>query len=121
MKETLLPELTDPEARTAVAEALGALFQRWGIHEVNQAQLLALTSVMDLKGKILEANSVTMERAGHILAIDRALRKRYPYQSMQRDQWIFTTNEKLDHLTPLSVMLKKGLPGIKVIRELVET
>ena len=121
MKKTLLPQLEDSEAREAVAEALIALFARWDLHEVNQAQLLDLSSMLDLKQKLLQADSNTMERAGYLLAIDRALLKRYPSEPEKRDKWVFTANDNLDGLTPLAVMLEKGVPGIEVIKVLAES
>jgi len=121
MKKTLLPELEDPEARAAVAEALMALFARWQLHEVNQAQLLGLTSVLDLKQKIIQADDETMERAGHLLAIDRALQQRYVGQPERRDRWVFVANDYLNGLTPLSIMLEDGLQGIMSIRGMAES
>ena len=120
MKETLLPELQEPEARAAVAEALMALFERWQLHEVNQAQLLGLSSAVELKQKIIQADSDTMERVGYLLTIDRALLKRFPYQPEQRDLWIFATSDHLNGLTPLSIMLENGLQGIMSISDLAE-
>lgn len=120
MTDTLLPQLEDPEAREAVAEALMALFARWDLHEVNQAQLLGLSSVYELKRKMVEASSDTMERAGYLLAVDRALLKQFPAQPGKRDRWIFTRNAKLGGLTPLAVMLEQGVPGIILVKELVE-
>ena len=121
MDKSLLPELQDPQAREAVAEALLALFARWQLHEVNQAQLLGLSSVVDFKQKILLANADTMTRAGYLLAIDRALLKHFPHQSAKRDRWVFSANEQLDGLTPLSIMLEKALPGLAVIKALAES
>ena len=120
MSDTLLPQLKEPDARDAVAEAVMALFARWGLHEVNQAQLLSLSSVSKFKHKIRQANTDTMVRLGNLLAIDRALFKRFPADSGRRDQWIFTANENLEGLTPLAVMLDKGLAGIEVVRGLAE-
>lgn len=120
MKKSLLPELHEPEARAAVAEVLKALFDRWQLHEVNQAQLLGLSSGIELKQKIIQANTETMERAGNLLAIDRALLKRFPNQPERHDRWVFTANDHLDGLTPLSIMLENGLRGILSIRALAE-
>jgi hypothetical protein len=121
MKKTLLPQLQEPEARTAVAEALTALFERWQLHEVNQAQLLGLTSVLQLKQKIIQADSQTMERAGHLLGLDRALNKRYSMDPERGDRWIFTPNDYLNGFTPLSIMLENGLLGIASIRTVAES
>lgn len=121
MPQTLLPQLEDPEARKAVAEAVMALLARWGLHEVNQARLLGLPTVFELKRKIVDADSQTMERIGYLLAIDRALLKRFPYEPGKRDRWVFTANEHLDGLTPLSLMLEKQVKGLIVVRALAES
>jgi myo-inositol catabolism protein IolC len=121
VNKTLLPELQDPEARIAVAEALLALFERWQLHEVNQAQLLGLNSVKGLKQKIVQAETETMERAGYLLAIDRALRQRTAAQAEREKNWIFTPNDYLSGLTPLSIMLEDGLQGIMSIRDMAES
>ena len=119
MQDTLLPQLEDPEARKAVAEAVLALFNRWNLHEVNQARLLGIPTVIELKRKIVDADTDTMERIGYLLAIDRALLKHYPLESRERDRWIFTANEHLHGLTPLSVMLEKGIAGLVVVKALI--
>jgi hypothetical protein len=121
MRETLLSQLEEPEARAAVADVLIAIFLRWGLHEVNQAALLNIVTLADLINKKLrDAPRETMERAGHLLAIERALHKRFPFQPRRRETWVMTPNTRLQHTTPLWVMLKNGLPGIQRVRELAE-
>jgi len=120
MVESLIPQLDSTEAREAVAQAVIALFARWQLHEVNQAQLLGLSSGFNLKSKITEGDTNTMERVGCLLAIDRALKKHFPSQPATRDRWIFTGNSQLNGVTPLSVMLDKGLPGIVLVKELAQ-
>jgi hypothetical protein len=119
--ETLLPQLKDPEAREAVADAVMALLNRWGLHEVNQARLLGLTSIVDCKRKIAAADSTSMERAGYLLAIERALLKRFPGQAHKHDEWIFLRHDRLAGLAPLSIMLEKGVPGMILVKKLAES
>ena len=121
MPDTLLPQLEESEAREAVAEAVMAIFSRWGLHEVNQARLLGLSNVLKIREKFREADQDILERAGYLLAIDRGLLKRYPLEPSKRDRWVFTANDNLDGLTPLAVMLEKGTRGIAVIKALVES
>ncbi|WP_455208028.1 hypothetical protein [Kaarinaea lacus] len=121
MTETLLPQLQDPEARQAVVEAVLALFDRWHLHEVNQARLLGVASVSDLKQNKLPADtSGVLRNIGHLLAIDRALSKYFPYEPTARDQWVFVPQKKLADETPLTVMLEQGEEGIRKVRELLE-
>lgn len=121
MKKTLLPELEDAESRRAIAEVIIELLQRWELHEINQACLLGLPSIVELReGKLLMADKNVMQRVGHLLAIHRALQKKFPNQPLQRDHWVLTPNASLNNDIPLSVMLDKGLDGILLVRELVE-
>ena len=122
MTKTLLPELHDKEARQAIAESVLSLLQRWNLHEINQSELLGLPSIVEVyQRKLQTANAETMTRIGHILAIDRALQKRFPHEPARRDQWIFSPNMSLNDETPLSTMLKSGLPGILLVRNLIES
>jgi hypothetical protein len=120
--KTLLPELKSPETRHAVAEVLIAQFERWDVHALNRASLLGLTGTMVLDpDHPLPEDPAVLERAGHLLAIDRALLKRYPYQPERRDHWITHPNAKLDGKTPLELMLEGGVPAIREVRVLAES
>jgi hypothetical protein len=125
MRETLFPQLQDPEARKAVAEVLIALFDRWQLHELNQAQLLGLDSIYSLRrDKMLPNTPAVLERAGHLLAIDRALLKQYPYRSGYRDRWVTIPSEPSDSFggeSPLQVMLTRGIEGIREVQEYLES
>jgi hypothetical protein len=98
-----------------------ALLVRWGLHEVNQARLLGLSSLLECKRKIMAGDFATMERAGYLLAIDRALLKRFPGRAEKRDTWILVRQERLFGLSPLSIMLEKGVPGMTLVKEFVES
>ena len=122
MPETYLHELQDPEARQAVIDAVIALFKRWELHPVNQAELLGIADMTDLKRASLTTDaSVVFERIGHLLAIDRALLKRFPYQDTTRDRWVWQERAQLHGETPMAFMLHHGLDGIKRIRQLLES
>ena len=121
MTDTLLPQLEDPEARAALVEVIFALFERWHMHELNQARLLGVDSVPDIKrNKFPEDASRVLEHIGQLLAIDRALLKFFPYEPTARDQWIFVPQPKLENETPLTIMLEQGIEGIRKVRELLE-
>ena len=122
MAETLLPQIQSPEARIAVIEAVLALFARWRLHDINQAQLLGVEDIAILKNqKTGKVASAVLTRAGNLLAIDRALNRYYAYQPRVCDQWISSPQEQLTGATPLAVMLKDGNRGIRKIRDLVES
>ena len=120
--ETLVPELKDPETRKALAEVIIAQFERWKLHEVNQAMLLGLSEVTELRqGKPLPDDQAVLEHVGHLLAIDRALLKLYPYQPERRARWISSPQPRLGGRTPLEAMLGGGIQGIKEVRAAVES
>ena len=120
MTETLVTELRTPEARTALAEALLALFKQWGIHDINQLELLGVQELNKLQyGVPLPDDTDVLERAGQLLAIERALSKRYPYQPSRRNDWVLTENPMLNAVPPINIMLE-GLDGIKKVRELID-
>lgn len=120
MSETWLHLLQDGEARQVVIEAICALFKRWRLHPVNQAELLGLADMSDLKQyKSPSDDCFVFERIGHLLAIDRALLKRYPYQATTHDQWVWQALEQLHDQTPMAFMLHEGIEGIKYVRNLL--
>ena len=119
MDDTLLPELHTPEARQAVAELLLAQFQRWGLHEAKQAELLAMDDISVLqRGAPLPDRHETLERAGLILAIDRRLQRLFADDRVLRDGWVMFPNSALGGAAPLTVMLG-GLEGIRRVWRLL--
>lgn len=121
MLKTWLPEVKDMETRRALTVAVLALFASWQLHEVNQAELLGLRDISGLRtGEPLPEDAEVLERAGHLLAIGRALRKAYPKQLSKRTNWISSPHEKLFGATPLQYMLAGDVETIRRIRTLAE-
>ena len=121
MQKTWLPEVTDPESRRALAVAVLALFASWQLHDVNQATLLGMRDISGLlTGEPLPEDTKVLERAGHLLAIGRALRKAFPNQLSQRTHWVSSPHTKLFGATPLQYMLAGDVATIRQIRALAE-
>ena len=121
MQKTWLPEVKDTETRRALTVAVLALFASWQLHEVNQAELLGMRDISGLRtGEPLPADAEVLERAGHLLAIGRSLRKAYPNQLSKRTHWISSPHEKLFGATPLQYMLAGDVETIRQIRAVAE-
>ncbi|MEW5756073.1 MAG: antitoxin Xre/MbcA/ParS toxin-binding domain-containing protein [Pseudomonadota bacterium] len=119
--ETFVPELREIETRKVLAELILAVFERWGVHRFNQPVLLGLDEISALRdGKPLPDDVAVLERAGHLLAIDRALLKLYPDSPVTRERWISTPHPQLGHKSALELMLIGGLQAIKDVRAMLE-
>lgn len=121
MPETRLTEVRDPETRRALGEALVARLDEWGLHEVNQAALVGVRDIAALRrGAPLPTDPEVLERAGHLLAIGRALYRAYPYQPRHRARWVSASHGRLHGSSPLQYMLAAGVNGIRRVRTLAE-
>lgn len=121
---TRLSEVHGAEARQALTEVVLALFDRWRLGKNDQAALLGLPGPAALapyrQGTPLADEPDLLERVGHLLAIDRALRKKYSDSPEVRDQWIRTREEGLNHQSPLNVIRRQGIKGLKQLRSRLE-
>jgi hypothetical protein len=120
-RKTWVTELTDLESRRALSEVVLAVLSRWNLKPNDAATLLGLPPSVGLQpGTLLPDSAAVLERAGHLLAIDRALYRLYPYRPDTRDHWVSMTEPALDAKPPLELMLRQGLPGIQTVREFLE-
>ena len=122
MSESLLGQLEDEEARQAVLDATFAMFRRWHLHDINQAQLLGLANLKSLKQHMAgDVAAAILTRMGNLLAIERALNKYFRYEPQKRDRWIFQPQQTLNGETPLAFMLGQGDNGIREVKQLAES
>jgi hypothetical protein len=119
MTRTLLPEVHDPETRHALAEAVFGVLGGWGVALAKQAELLGLGAPLDPLQPLPDDADV-LARAGHLLGIERALKRHYPDDPAARPAWLMLPAAELDGQPPLRVMLD-GVDGIKRVRSLLET
>ena len=120
MTRTLLPAVHSPETRQALAEAVLAVLGDWGVAPAKQAELLGLADAAPLsQGQPLPDDPGVLERAGHLLGIERALKRRYPDDPAARHAWLMLPAAELGGQPPLRVMLD-GVEGIKRVRSLLE-
>jgi hypothetical protein len=120
MTRTLLPELHSHETRLALAEAVLAVLGEWGVAPATQVELLGLAgAAAPSPGQPLPADPAVLERAGHLLGIERALKRRPPDAPAERHAWLMLPAAELAGRPPLRVMLD-GAAGIRRVRELLE-
>lgn len=120
MTRTLLPELHSPATRQALAEAALTVLDAWGIHPAKQAELLGLADIAPLRqGQPLPDDPCVLERAGHLLGIERALKQLYPDDPASRHASLMLPAAGLNGHPPLLVLLS-GMEGIKRVRALIE-
>jgi hypothetical protein len=122
LPDTLVPELKGAETRQALAEVIIALLNRWELHIDNQGELLGITDM----GRILQERQLPddvelLQRMGHLLAIERALKNLYPYAPTDRDRWVWKPNEYFTGKSPLQIMLEEGVSGIRRVRKGIES
>lgn len=90
-------------------------------HPVKQAELLGLADIAPLRqGQSLPDDPGVLERAGHLLGIERALKQLYPDDPASRYASLMLPAAGLDGHPPLLVMLS-GVVGIKRVRALLES
>jgi len=122
MTEIPPSKLNNDEVSESVLDAVFALFDRWQLHELNQAALLGVNRIDELKqNQWPENSSEVLEKIGHLLAIDQALSKYFPYELTSRDLWILVPKKEFADESPLAVMLESGLEGIRKVRIFVES
>lgn len=120
MSETYLSGMETKEGRRALAEVLLAMFRNWDIEPPRQAVLLGMDEVNSLwEGAALPDKTSVLERAGHLLAIDRQLAKKYADQPLMRERWVSFPNIWLKGRSPIEKMLE-GIEGIREVRALIE-
>ena len=124
MPMTLVPELETPEARKALAEGVMALLFRWGLEDRDQLVLLGLSNPDDLEryrqGEPLPESKELLERVGHLFAIDRTFQKSFRSVPGFRDWWMRTAAPGLGYHSPLEVVRRRGLEGLRSVRQYLE-
>ncbi len=118
--ETYLSGMHSKEGRRALAEVLLALLRQWELEDTAQAQLLGMDEVESLwQGAALPNETKVLERAGMLLAIDRALKLQFVEQPLIQHRWVSMPNIWLKGRAPLEKMLE-GIEGFREVYELFE-
>jgi len=112
------------EERVAVTQKVFRLFADWEVSLEDMPRLLGLPSGLKRRelnryrlGTPLEEGSEAYARIGLFLEIDNALHKLFPHSSLSASLWITTPRLRFGSETPLALMLRKGLEGIRMVRD----
>jgi len=119
-------DLDSREARYKLAKLVTNLFDRWGLTQADQLNLLGLSdnsrSILNKMRKgtqALPSSRDVQDRVGYLLAIHKALRLLYPRNEHDRYHWVSQRNADFKNREPLELMREQGLIGVaKVSRYL---
>jgi hypothetical protein len=96
-----------PESRAALVAALTRVFELWGLSEAEAAALLGIEAgrlARYLEGTPLPADASWFVRAGHVLAINKALRLRLGTRAGAVQAWLRSPCAQTGDLAPLAAM-----------------
>lgn len=120
MPRTLLPEIHSHDTRLALAEAVLGVLADWGVAPAKQAELLGLGGRAPLPaGSPLPDDPGVLAHAGHLLGIERALKRLHPDDPAARRAWLMAPAAELGGQAPLREMLG-GVEGRKRVRSLLD-
>lgn len=120
MGDSLLSGLHLPEARKALAEVIVELLTGWKATPGEQAELLGVADIAPYHlGEPLPDDPPVLERAGELLAVERALRRFFAEQPELRGEWMRLPNPLLADKSPLAVILQDP-EGAGKVRRLLE-
>jgi hypothetical protein len=112
------------DQRVYLARSVIEVFDQWRVSSVEQVQLLGLASdtrpraVQKFRsGEPLPDDAEVLERAHLLFAIYSALHTTFPHNPAMASFWITTENRLFSNATPLSVMLSRGVEGLRRIRD----
>ena len=118
--KTRLQELETEESRRAVSEALAAVFRQWQLSETDQAAALGVGEAPFLRtGEPVPRSDAVLTRAGHLLALGRALARLFPGEVHRAQAWVWAEHPQLAGYAPVTLMLG-DLKGLERVRQLAE-
>ena len=111
-----------PEEQIELTRAIFRILDAWQVPKAMQASLLGLDPALENRllkrcrlGRPLPDRPRVHARAALLLRIDNALHKLFPRSELSASLWVTTPRAKLGGLTPLELMLKEGIDGLRSI------
>lgn len=112
-------DLSNEDSRKTMAKALINLFNHWDIDTNTRLNLLGLSeNSRALLNKYkngkqgLSTSRDTLDRAGWLLSIHKALRLLFPQNEGLRYSWVNRRNRAFDNHTPIEMMTERGIIGL---------
>lgn len=108
--------------RSRVGKMLMALFDHWQLSTSDQLSLLGLSRDNRAalskyrKGQPLANDRDKLERAGHLLAIHKALRLLFPHNRDLAYAWMSQPNRAFQGQTPTQLIDQQGMLGLYMVR-----
>lgn len=108
--------------RSRVGKMLMALFDHWQLSTSDQLSLLGLSKDNRAalskyrKGQPLANDRDKLERAGHLLAIHKALRLLFPHNRDLAYAWMSQPNRAFQGQTPTQLIDQQGMLGLYMVR-----
>jgi hypothetical protein len=116
----------DRETRVVLAKAVSRLFGSWELSAADRLALLGLSEANRSalaryeRGEPLAASRDLLDRVGHLLGIHKSLKLLYPKNPNLVKQWMTSRSAKFHGETPTEVARRFGLPGLVMVRGMLD-
>ncbi len=119
-----MPGSLSPDEQIRLTRAIFRILDTWQVPKDAQPVLLGLDPTRENRilkhcrlGRPLPDRPEIYARAALILKIDNALHELFPRSELAASLWVTTPRVKLGGITPLELMLKQGIDGLKSIEQ----
>lgn len=121
-----MPGKLNYDQRVAITREVFRVFGDWEIPPALMPELLGMEP--DIKRRVfnrfrlgspLPEEGESYERARLLLEIDNALHKMFPHSQISANLWVTTPRVKFGNETPLDLMLRCGLEGIRTVNSVL--
>jgi uncharacterized protein (DUF2384 family) len=113
-----------PSETAAMQRAVGAIFARWGVSDVDAAVILGGISPKTFRrwrdGEYGRVNRDLADRMSYILGIHKALRIIFA-EPAQGYAWMRQPNQRLGGRTPLALLLDGGMDDLRRLRRYLDS
>jgi hypothetical protein len=112
------------DGQIELTRAIFKTIDAWQVPKEMQPALLGLDPTLKSRtlnryrlGRPLPNDPAVYARLALLLKIDNAVHKLFPRSELSANLWVTTPRVKLGGLTPLEIMLKQGIDGLRSIEQ----